>query len=143
MTSIHVLADDDATAAPAEVDPAWLALSAALTDQLPALADREDLTVSCAPGQGRGAPGCFVPALAAIEVDGERLEVHPATCDPARPSDRERYPATWGVLVHEAAHARHTALAPGRKGRRDRSGVRRHAAGGDPHRDRPARTPSR
>lgn len=106
MTS-HVLADDDTTTA--ETEGAWLALSAALTDQLPALADREDLTVTCGPGKGHGAPGCFLPNLATIEVDGDHLGVDPATCDPALPWDRDRYPATWGVLVHEAAHARHSA----------------------------------
>ncbi len=106
----HLLTDDTAT--PTTVDPdtdaAWLRLSAALTDLLPALAAREDLTVTCAPGVGRGAPGCYIPALAAIELDGATLGVDPATCRPDRPSDRDRYPAAWGVLVHEAAHAAHS-----------------------------------
>jgi hypothetical protein len=64
------------------------------------------------PGAGRGAPGCFIPDLASVELDGVHLGQHPATCDPARPSDRDRYPALWGVLVHEAAHARHSAWKP-------------------------------
>jgi hypothetical protein len=91
---------------------AWLALSAALTDQVAALADREDLMVSCAPGAGRGAPACFLPALATIEIDGIHLGADPATCDPARPSDRERYPVLWGAMTHEAAHARHSRWDP-------------------------------
>ncbi|MFI7467461.1 vWA domain-containing protein [Nonomuraea sp. NPDC049646] len=86
----------------------WMQFSAALTDIVPDLADRDDLTVSCAPGAGRGAPGCFLPNLGSIELDGHRLGVDPATCNPHRIGDRTRYAAMWGVLVHEAAHARHT-----------------------------------
>ncbi|GAB3971349.1 hypothetical protein GCM10029978_046370 [Actinoallomurus acanthiterrae] len=89
----------------------WLKLSAAFTDQITHLTGREDLTVTCAPGAGRGAPGCFIPALATIELDGTHLGHNPGTCNPRRPSDRERYPALWGVFVHEAAHARHTVWA--------------------------------
>ncbi|MGH3239981.1 MAG: hypothetical protein ACRDNL_06350, partial [Spirillospora sp.] len=92
----------------AGVGGAWLPLSAAFTDAVTDLIDRDDLTVRCAPGLGRGAPGCYIPALAAIELDGTHLRQHPDTCDPTRPADRERYPALWGVLTHEAAHATHT-----------------------------------
>jgi hypothetical protein len=87
---------------------AWLGVSAAFTAHAPTFSGRDDLTVTCAPGTGRGAPGCFVPALAAIELDGTHLGLDPATCDPGRPSDWERYPALFGVFVHEAAHAAHT-----------------------------------
>jgi hypothetical protein len=87
----------------------WLTLSAALTECVADIAEREDLMVKCAPGAGDGAPGCFFPRLATVELDGNHLGVDPSTCDPSRPSDRERYAALWGVLVHEAAHARHTA----------------------------------
>jgi hypothetical protein len=93
---------------PAAIDAAWLRLSAALTEAAADLADREDLVVSCAPGAGGGAPGCYFPP-ARVEIDGDHLGVDPATCDPARPSDRERYPVLWGLLAHEAAHARHSA----------------------------------
>src|SRR5690606_17149911 len=90
---------------------AWLRLSAAFTEAVTDLTDREDLTVQCAPGLGRGAPGCFVPTLATIELDGIHLRQDPGTCDPAWPADRDRYPAMWGVLTHEAAHATHTRWA--------------------------------
>ncbi|GAA2456139.1 hypothetical protein GCM10010191_89330 [Actinomadura vinacea] len=107
----HVIAAPEPTPA---TDPrgAWLRLSAAFTDAVTDLADREDLTVTCAPGMGRGAPGCFIPDLATVELDGAHLGHAPHTCDPSRPSDRERYPALWGVLVHEAAHAHHTRWSP-------------------------------
>lgn len=103
----HLIAAPDPTAVAARGP--WRDLSDALTRQAATLAERADLTVTCAPGAGRGAPGCFIPALAAIELDGVNLGHDPHTCDPSRPSDRERYPALWGVFVHEAAHARHSA----------------------------------
>ena len=87
---------------------AWLAFSAKMTAQVPAIAGRGDLTVTVAPGAGRGAPACFLPASAEIEVDGGHLPVDPATADPASPADRERYPALWGATVHECAHAAHS-----------------------------------
>ena len=110
MAAPHLLADPAATPSP---DPAgdWLPLSAALTAQIPAIAGRDDLVVACAPGAGHGSPACYLPALARVEVDGTHLGVDPATADPARPSDRERYPATWGALTHEAAHAAHSRWA--------------------------------
>jgi hypothetical protein len=79
-----------------------------MTAELPPIAGRDDLTVTCAPGAGLGAPGCFIPDLDRIEIDGRHLGVDPGTADPASPADRDRYPATWGVLTHEAAHAAHT-----------------------------------
>jgi hypothetical protein len=99
-------------ARPAPPKGAWLKLSAALAGQVPAIAGRPDLTVTCAPGAGHGAPACFFPALALIEVDGTHLGVDPATADPASPADRERYRATWGALIHECAHAAHTRWTP-------------------------------
>ncbi|RAS58977.1 hypothetical protein C8D87_11630 [Lentzea atacamensis] len=105
----HLVADPDATGAaifPAR--PEWLALSAALADEVPVIADREDLLVTIAPGAGGGAPACFYPARAVIEVDGDHLGVDPATVDPANLSDRARYPVAWGLLTHECAHAKHS-----------------------------------
>jgi hypothetical protein len=94
---------------------AWLRMSAALSGHVPTVAEREDVTVLVAPGAGRGAPGCFVPALATIELDSATFTdagLDPATARPDRPSDRDRYPAAWGVFTHECAHARHTHWHP-------------------------------
>jgi hypothetical protein len=98
--------------APPAAAAGWLALSAALTEQIPPIAGRDDLIVTCAPGAGRGAPGCFLPDLASVELDGRHLGVDPATADPGRPSDRDRYPTLWGVMTHEGAHAAHTRWTP-------------------------------
>jgi hypothetical protein len=101
-----------APAIPARATAGWLAFSAAMTAQVPPIAGRADLTVTAAPGAGHGHAACFTPATATIEIDGRHLPVDPATADPARPSDRERYPALWGATVHECAHAAHTRWHP-------------------------------
>ena len=90
----------------------WLALSVAMTDETAPIAEREDLLVSIAPGSGRGAPACFLPTLARIEIDAAHFEVDPATAAPHRgSSDRTRYGVAWGLLTHECAHARHSVWA--------------------------------
>ncbi|RCG31947.1 VWA domain-containing protein [Sphaerisporangium album] len=97
------------TATPTTIsDPAWLRLSAALTWETPVIADRDDLIVTIAPGAGHGAPACFLPTQARIELDGEHLKIHPGSATPDRASDRTRYPAVWGMLTHECAHAKHS-----------------------------------
>ncbi|SEB46334.1 VWA domain containing CoxE-like protein [Amycolatopsis tolypomycina] len=90
--------------------PAWLTLSAAFGNEVPAIADRDDLVVTVAPGAGNGAPACFFPDLATIEVDGVHLApgVDPATVEPHRIGDRKRYRTIWGLLTHECGHARHS-----------------------------------
>ncbi len=107
----HMIADPAATASAVfPAAPGWDALSAALTAEVPAIAGRDDLLVTIAPGAGHGAPACFLPATAMIEVDGTHLHpVDPATAKPHRMSDRKRYAPTWGALTHECAHSKHTA----------------------------------
>jgi VWA domain containing CoxE-like protein len=103
--------------APAAPAPAWLAapagdwktLSDAMTAEVPAIAGRP-VPVACAPGAGLGSPACYLRDIPVIEVDGDLLEPDPGDCDPAIPGDRERYPVTWGALIHECAHAAHTQV---------------------------------
>ncbi|MFF0532699.1 VWA domain-containing protein [Nocardia amikacinitolerans] len=90
----------------------WIALSAAMTAEAPPIADRDDLTVTIAPGAGFGSPAVFVPSRAAVEIDGTQLKIDPATARPERNGDRNRYPAVWGAFVHECAHAKHSAWNP-------------------------------
>jgi hypothetical protein len=111
--STHFAADPTASgAAVFPARPEWLTVSAAFADEVPVIADRDDLVVSVAPGAGGGAPACFYPARALIEVDGTHLGVDPATVDPANLSDRVRYAPAWGALTHECGHAKHTAWEP-------------------------------
>ncbi|GGN23855.1 hypothetical protein GCM10011609_76960 [Lentzea pudingi] len=111
--STHLAADPAAIgAAVLPARPEWLTLSATLACEVGVIADREDLLVTIAPGAGGGAPACFYPARALIEVDGDHLGVDPATVKPADIGDRTRYAATWGALTHECGHAKHTAWDP-------------------------------
>jgi hypothetical protein len=87
----------------------WKTLSDAMTAEVPAIAGRP-VPVACAPGAGLGSPACYLPGIPVIEVDGGLLEADPDDCDPAIPGDRDRYPVTWGALVHECAHAAHTQV---------------------------------
>src|SRR5580658_3470394 len=106
-----------ATATTTPAAPGWLAapagdwktLSAAMTAEVPAIAGRP-VPVACAPGAGLGAPACYLPGIPVIEVDGDLLDADPGDCDPAIPADRDRYPVTWGALIHECAHAAHTQV---------------------------------
>jgi hypothetical protein len=75
---------------------AWLAFSPAMTAQVPAIAGRADLTVTVAPGVGRGAPACFIPATAEIEVNGDHLGVDPATANPGQPGRPRALPGPVG-----------------------------------------------
>ena len=47
----------------------WDAFARALSDEATVIADRDDLLVTVAPGAGHGAPACFLPATATIELD--------------------------------------------------------------------------
>ncbi|SFO05005.1 VWA domain-containing protein [Amycolatopsis rubida] len=107
----HVAAPAAAPTAVFPAAPGWLDLSAAFGDEVPAIADRDDLVVTVAPGAGHGAPACFFPDLATIEVDGTHLDkgVDPATVAPHRVGDRRRYRTAWGLLTHECGHAKHSA----------------------------------
>ncbi|WP_040713570.1 VWA domain-containing protein [Nocardia takedensis] len=106
----HVLTDP--TIAPAPVPDAWKSLSAVLTAQTRRIAGRADLKVTIAPGAGLGHPAVFLPARAAIEMNGDLLPVDPATARPVNDRDRARYPAVWGAFIHECAHARHSVWQP-------------------------------
>jgi hypothetical protein len=108
-----------ATATAPAPAPAWLAaptgdwktLSEAMTAEIPAIAGRP-VPVACAPGAALGHPACYLPLVPVIEVDGHLLGVAPATANPASPTDRQRYPVTWGALIHEGAHAAHSTFCP-------------------------------
>jgi hypothetical protein len=87
----------------------WLRISAALTARLPDLAEREDVLVTCQHGTRSGAPAAFFPTTATLEIDAAVFAPHhPATIDPTRVGDEEKYPVAWGAFTHEAAHAAHS-----------------------------------
>ncbi|MFC9331407.1 hypothetical protein [Kitasatospora sp. NPDC057015] len=102
--------DDGARPAPPRSSPAaWLRVGAELGDRLVALSGRQDLLVTCRPGTRSGAPAGYFPGLGEIEFDAGLFA--PLQAHEVRPrivGDEERYPAAWGVFVHEAAHAAHS-----------------------------------
>ncbi|GAB2694669.1 VWA domain-containing protein [Nocardia thraciensis] len=108
----HVIADPTATPAVPPAARGWEALSAALTEEAPPIADRDDVIVTIAPGAAHGHPAVFFPHSAAIEIDGTRLGIDPATAQPDRASDRARYAAVWGAFTHECGHAQHSRWDP-------------------------------
>ncbi|BBA96895.1 hypothetical protein RVR_2399 [Actinacidiphila reveromycinica] len=103
--------DDDGAppARPRSSPAAWLRVGAELGDRLVALSGRQDLLVTCRPGTRSGAPAAYFPRLAEIEFDARLFApLQPHEVRPRIVGDEERYPAAWGVLVHEAAHAAHS-----------------------------------
>ncbi|WP_435124637.1 hypothetical protein [Actinacidiphila sp. bgisy144] len=107
--------DDDGAppAQPRSSPAAWLRVGAELGDRLVALSGREDLLVTCRPGTRSGAPGAYFPGSAEIEFDARLFApLKPHEIHPRIVGDEERYPAAWGVFVHEAAHAAHSVWTP-------------------------------
>ncbi|MFJ2739676.1 hypothetical protein ACIO3O_08405 [Streptomyces sp. NPDC087440] len=103
--------DDDGAppAQPRSSPAAWLRVGAELGDRLVALSGRQDLLVTCRPGTRSGASAAYFPALSEVEFDaGLFAPLKPHEIHPRIVGDEERYPAAWGVLVHEAAHAAHS-----------------------------------
>jgi hypothetical protein len=103
--------DDDGAppAQPRSSPAAWLRVGAELGHRLVALSGRQDLLVTCRPGTRSGAPAAYFPRLAEIEFDaGLFARLQPHEVRPRIVGDEEHYPAAWGVLVHEAAHAAHS-----------------------------------
>ncbi|MGW2658352.1 hypothetical protein ACWC1D_32465 [Streptomyces sp. NPDC001478] len=107
--------DDGAPPAQPRTSPAaWLRVGAELGDRLVALSGRQDLLVSCRPGTRSGAPAAYFPTLGEVEFDARLFApLQPHEIQPRIVGDEERYPAAWGVFVHEAAHAAHSVwMAP-------------------------------
>lgn len=94
-------------------DALWFPVSGELTEAIAPIADRDDLIVSAVAGTLSGAKANFIMPTATVEVDRSAFgTVDPATLRPSRPNDRYRYPAAFGSLVHEAAHAAHSTWVP-------------------------------
>ena len=91
----------------------WFPVSAELTEAVVPIADRDDLIVSAVAATASGAKANFIMQTATVQVERSAFgTVDPATLRPSRPNDRYRYPAAFGALVHEAAHAAHSTWTP-------------------------------
>ncbi len=95
------------TSKPAAPEDAWQAWNEAWTRQMPRLTGRRDLTVVVAPGAGGGAPACFYPDHARVEVDAVHIG-DPTVADPRRAAHKSAAPVAYGLLIHEGGHAAHT-----------------------------------
>ena len=92
---------------------AWAALGPALSDHACILAERDDILVTVHPeGTSSGAPAQFTPATATVNLDAKIFPLPPASIRPHRTGDEHRYPAAYGALTHEAAHAAHSKWEP-------------------------------
>ncbi|MET9185136.1 hypothetical protein ABZX63_07730 [Streptomyces tendae] len=103
--------DDDGAppAQPRSSPAAWLRVGAELGDRLVTLSGRQDLLVTCRPGTRSGAPAAYFPTLGEVEFDANLFApLQPHEIHPRIEGDEDRYPAAWGVFVHEAAHAAHS-----------------------------------
>ncbi|WP_194913263.1 VWA domain-containing protein, partial [Catenulispora rubra] len=87
----------------------WARIDAELTARFPVLGDRDDCLVATRRPTRSGAPGAFFRTEHEVEIDRKLFGgLDPATIRPAIFGDEDRYPAAWGVLCHEGAHAAFT-----------------------------------
>ena len=76
---------------PVPADDAWQPWNQAWTRLMPRLTGRTDLTVVVAPGAGGGAPACFYPDRARVEVDATHIGT-PEVADPRKAAHKNLVP---------------------------------------------------
>jgi hypothetical protein len=110
MVDTHFSASKERTAA--STPPEWLRLGAQMGEVCNKWARRGDIVATIGPKSGSGAPACFKPAIAEMEINTEL-----ALGETAKPeyiddfTERQTqfdYPVAAGALLHEAMHARHS-----------------------------------
>jgi hypothetical protein len=73
------------------------------------LSGRSDVLVYCASGAGEGAPACFKPTIAEMEIDVDQCFGEGANPSLIMPLNVRRnqfdWPVAMGAITHEAAHA--------------------------------------
>jgi hypothetical protein len=110
MVDTHFSASKERTAASTPRE--WLKLGAQMGEVCNTWARRGDIVATIGPKSGSGAPACFKPAIAEMEINtvlafGE--EASPEYIDDF--TDRQTqfdYPVAAGAMLHEAMHARHS-----------------------------------
>lgn len=92
--------------------PAWLPFGAAAGEYVNKVSGRSDIVAFVGEGAGHGAPACFIPSLAEMEINttlcfGENF-------DPSMVGDihtraiQFEWPVVMGALIHEAYHAKYS-----------------------------------
>lgn len=91
----------------------WLAVGAQINDLVNQWAGRSDVVTFVGEGAGHGAPACFVPAIAEMEVAVEKAfdGIKPEFVgDLSKRSIQFDHPVAMGAVMHEAFHAKHSTL---------------------------------
>lgn len=90
----------------------WLKVGSQINDLVNEWAERSDIVTFVGEGAGHGAPACYVPAIAEMEVDVD-LAFGEGT-DPKFVGDLSKrgvqfdHPVAMGAVLHEAMHAKHS-----------------------------------
>lgn len=90
--------------------PEWFSVGAKVADLANKVSGRSDLVGLASPVAGSGAPACFKPQIAEIELNTD--VVFGATVTPAMVGDfstrtsQYEFPKATGAVIHEAFHAR-------------------------------------
>lgn len=90
----------------------WLGVGSTINDLVNAWAKRGDIVTFIGEGAGHGAPACFVPAIAEMEVNVK--EAFGEGTDPRFIGDLSKrsvqfdHPVAMGAVLHEAFHAKHS-----------------------------------
>lgn len=91
----------------------WLKVGGQINELVNEWAGRDDIVTFVGEGAGHGAPACFVPAIAEMEVavekafDGTSPEF---IGDLSKRSVQFDHPVAMGAVMHEAFHAKHSTL---------------------------------
>lgn len=92
----------------------WLTVGSQINELVNTWAERGDIVTFVGEGAGHGAPACFVPAIAEMEVNVEQAfgeKVDPRFLGDLRKRDVQYdHPVACGAILHEAFHARHSTL---------------------------------
>lgn len=92
--------------------PAWLPFGAAAGEYVNEVSGRSDIVAFVGEGAGHGAPACFIPSLAEMEIDtsvcfGEEFDPS-LVGDIKDRSVQFEWPVVMGALIHEAYHAKYS-----------------------------------
>ena len=95
-----------------DVSPEWLLIGKQIGDLTNKWSDRTDIVAFIGKGAGQGAPACFKPAVAEVEVNIEiafHKGVKASEINDLRiRKNQYDYPKAIGAIYHEAFHARFT-----------------------------------
>lgn len=91
----------------------WLKVASSVADLANQWAWRNDIIAIVGPSSGRGAPACFLPNKAELEINSE-LAFGPFSSpetvgDMTKEKQQYEFPRSVGLIAHEAFHARYSS----------------------------------